>query len=116
MIIFIEMNNKVEYILCAAYKFKEGYRTPKMEEIKAKDGTMIEKIYHEPHREVFRMALGWRHADIIYKYADCIDQSDAGGFMTSKGRYVDRKEAAEIAYNAGQTEEKKSFLYSEDIY
>ena len=36
--------------------------------------------------------------------------------MTSKGRYVDRKEAAEIAYNAGQTEEKKSFLYSEDIY
>ena len=39
------MNNKVEYILCAAYKFKEGYRTPKMEEIKAKDGTMIEKIY-----------------------------------------------------------------------
>ena len=67
------MNNKVEYILYAAYKFKEGYRTPKMEEIKAKDGTMIEKIYHEPHREVFRMALGWRHPDIIYKYADCID-------------------------------------------
>ena len=60
-----EMNNKVEYILCAAYKFKEGYRTPKMEEIKAKDGTMIEEIYHEPHREVFRMALGWRHADKI---------------------------------------------------
>ena len=110
------MNNKVEYILCAAYKFKEGYRTPKMEEIKSKDGTMIEEIYREPHREVFRMALGWRHADIIYKYGDCIDQDDLGGFMTSKGRYVDRKEAAEIAYNAGQTEEKKSFLYSEDIY
>ena len=110
------MNNKVEYILCAAYKFKEGYRTPKMEEIKAKDGTMIEEIYREPYREIFRMALGWRHADIIYKYGDCIDQDDLGGFMTSKGRYVDRKEAAEIAYNAGQTDEKKSFLYSEDIY
>lgn len=26
------------------------------------------------------------------------------------------KEAAEIAYNAGQTEEEKSFLYSEGIY
>ena len=104
------MNNKVEYILCAAYKFKEGYRTPNMERITAKDGTMIEEIYREPHREVFHMALGWRHADIIYKYGDCIDQDDLGGFMTSKGRYVDRKEAAEIAYNAGQTEEKKSFF------
>lgn len=110
------MNNKVEYILCAAYKFKSSYRTPKMEEIKTKNGTMIEEIYHEPHREVFRMALGYRHADIIYKYADCIDQSDTGGFITSKGRYVNRREAAEIAYNAGQINEKKSFLYSEDLY
>ena len=85
------MNNKVEYILCAAYKFKEGYCTPRMEEITTKNGAMVEDVYYEPHKEVFRMALGWRHADIIYKYGDCIDNKDTGGFMTSKGRYVVQK-------------------------
>lgn len=63
------------------------------------------------------MATGWRHPDVLYKWGqEVLDQSDGGGFMTSKGRYVDRKEAAEIAYNAGQTDEKKSCLYSEDLY
>lgn len=110
------IDKKQERVLCAAYRFKSGYRTPNMEEIKAKDGTMIEEIYHEPHREVFRIALGWRHVDIIYKYGDCIDQSDLGGFMTSKGRYVDRREAAKIAVAAGQCEPNIKYLYSEDLY
>lgn len=39
------------------------------------------------------------------------------GFMTSMGRFVNRKEAAEIAYNCGQiTDEKKVSLFSEDIF
>ena len=108
--------SKPEFILCAAYRFKEGYRTPRMEEITAKDGTMVEDIYYEPHKEVFRMALGWRHADILYKYGDVIDKHDLGGFMTSKGRYVNRKEAAKIAFAAGQIEQEKRVLYSEDLY
>ena len=114
------MDNRKEYIVCAAYRFKEGYRTPTMEAITAKNGTMVEEIYREPHREVFRMALGWRHADILYKYKDCIED-DGGGFMTSKGRYVDRKEAAHIAKAAGQIRdeyraETVNYLFSEDIY
>lgn len=96
------IDNTKEYILCAAFKLKQ--------ECEHAD------LYSEPHRQVFSMALGWRHPDIIYKYEDAIDQSDLGGFCTSKGRYVDRKEAAEIAYEAGQISEKKHILYSEDIY
>lgn len=108
--------NKPEFILCAAYRFKEGYRTPRMEEITAKDGTMVEDIYYEPHKDVFRMAVGWRHPDILYKYGDIIDKSDTGGFMTSKGRYVDREEAAKIAFETGQIDKEKRVLYSEDLY
>lgn len=111
-----DKKENIERILYAAYKFKEGYRTPAMEAIRVKDGTMVEDIYYEPHREVFRMACGWRHADILYKYGDVIDQTDLGGFMTSRGRYVNRHEAAEIAFAAGQIERPKSFLYSDDIY
>lgn len=36
------------------------------------------------------------------------------GFITSSGRYVDRVEAAQIAYAAGQIPEPKRELYSED--
>lgn len=115
------MNNKVEYIVCAAYRFKEGYRTPNMVKWTEKTGEMVEEIYKEPWREVFRIATGWRHADILYKWGpDVLDQSDLGGFMTSKGRYVDREEAAKIAKAAGQLDERRSknitYLYSEDIY
>ena len=55
-----------------------------------------------------------------------IDQSDGGGFMTSKGRYVDRTEAMKIAYECGQVTKETAVrddgngqygsLFSEDIY
>lgn len=35
---------------------------------------------------------------------------------TSKGRFVNRKEAAKIAFECGQTKELKNQLFSEDIY
>ena len=38
------------------------------------------------------------------------------GFMTSIGRFVNRKEAAKIAYNCGQITEEKVSLFSEDIF
>jgi len=104
-----------ERIICAAYRFKEGYITPNMEKYLEK-GDHIENIYNEPHREVFFLALGWRHPDILYKYGDVIDKNDLGGFLTSKGRYVDRQEAAKIAVAAGQVQRSCNYLYSEDIY
>lgn len=38
------------------------------------------------------------------------------GFITSRGRYVNREEAAEIAYNSGQIETKLKRLFSEDVF
>jgi len=38
------------------------------------------------------------------------------GFLTSKNRFVDRKEGGEIAFREGQTEELKKTLFSEDLW
>lgn len=38
------------------------------------------------------------------------------GFITSFGRFVDRVEAAEIAYNCGQIDEKINVLFSENLF
>ena len=52
------------------------------------------------------MVTDWRHPDIIWKFCDIIDKDDSRGFMTFKGRYVDRVEAMGIALAAGQVTEK----------
>lgn len=73
------------------------------------------------------IVTGWRHSDIILKFDDIIDKEDRGGFMTSKGRYVDKIEAMKIALEAGQVTKEKAIredgedggycpLFSEDIY
>lgn len=38
------------------------------------------------------------------------------GFLTSKNRFVDRKEAADIAFIAEQIKEPLTILYSEDVW
>lgn len=38
------------------------------------------------------------------------------GFVTDKGRFVERGVAAKIAFRAGQIKEAKSLLYSEDLW
>lgn len=38
------------------------------------------------------------------------------GFLTSKNRFVDRTEGGKIDFSAGQTEELKETLYSEDLW
>lgn len=65
---------------------------------------------------------GYRHGDcfttaINMGYANYISQ-DKQGFITSTGRFVDRKEAKVIARNANQLLRDSVFenLISEDIY
>ena len=36
--------------------------------------------------------------------------------IASKNRFVNRKEAAQIAFDMGQTKDHKKLLYSEDLY
>lgn len=121
------IDNSKEYIVCAAYlQTKNTHNRQKMIDKQHKDP---KSIYYKPHNEVFDMRLGFRHPDIIYQYGDEINNKESdGGFMTSKGRYVDRITAMKIAYECGQVSKEKAIrndkyikngywpLYSEDIY
>lgn len=61
---------------------------------------------------------GFRHPHILAqkKYLPEGYKIKAQGFMTSYGRFVDRHEAAKIAYEAGQIEKPLEVLFSEDVF
>ena len=97
------IDNSKEYILCAAIKRKK----PKQ----------CHRCYYQRLSDIFEIEIGYRHPDIMYRsFREVSREPSAQGFYTSKGRFVNRKEAAKIAYECGQTSELKDILYSEDLY
>lgn len=103
------MNNN-EYILCAAIWFNDD----------------IEHIHQPKNINTGFVITGRRHHNCIAileimnkRTADFVidgKRKYVQGFLTSKDRFVDRKEGGEIAYNAGQTKELEKTLFSEDLY
>lgn len=108
------IDNSKEYILCAVCKRKIPRTT---------------NSYH--FNDLDLIEIGYRHHDIRNRFGDEISCSPKDqGFYTSKGRFVSREEAAEIACNCGQIDsckvskgydsEKHCWLYkdlfSEDLY
>jgi hypothetical protein len=104
-------NNESEYLLCSAIWYKD-LKTQRALPFNCNRGVVI---------------CGWRHGNIIQtlialtgKRTVTFGENAAGefeqGFLTNKNRFVDREEAAEIAFNSGQTKEKKNYLFSEDVW
>lgn len=64
------------------------------------------------------VVTGFRHSDVIKAMAAkrLVSHDGIQGFVTSMGRFVDREEAANIAYEADQIFEVKHELYSEDVW
>ena len=90
-----EVNNKQEYILCAAIK-----------RIESKECTP----YYEGMNDICDIEIGYRHHDIFQRFpGEVSKKSNDQGFYTSKGRFVDRSEAMLIAWKAGQVTDKKAF-------
>jgi hypothetical protein len=61
---------------------------------------------------------GLRHIDAFvkaYERSGTRFRDDQMGFVTSTGRFVSRKEAAQIAYNAGQIRAPKDELFNDDL-
>jgi hypothetical protein len=102
------IDNTKEYILCAAIKRKESRDC---------------KPYHPNTNDICSIELGYRHHDIFHRFDREMSECEQG-FYTSKGRYVDRYEAMEIAYKCGQVsaevalnkQENYNKLFSEDLY
>lgn len=98
-----EKDNQQERILCSAIK----RITPRPEtQLRNNDIHLIE--------------IGYRHCDIFHRFRGEMSRDpDDQGFYTSKGRFVDRKEAYLIAQKAGQIinpNPQTGCLYSEDLY
>lgn len=101
-----------EYILCAAIWYKELPTTENINPINVNVGTVI---------------CGYRHHNIIQQCYQLTGrrtvengENSVGkyvqGFLTSKNRFVDRIEGAQIAFNTKQTNKLLRRLYSEDLY
>lgn len=92
-----------ERILCAAVKRKVPRSC---------------KPYDE-HNDICKIELGYRHHDIWMRFPNELSaEPEDQGFYTSKGRYVDRKEALEVAILANQLPryDGPRILISEDLY
>ena len=70
---------------------------------------------------------GWRHGNIIAQMQATMGlrtvvhgENSAGkyeqGFLTNDNRFVERAEAAEIAFKSGQIKTEKTYLFSEDVW
>lgn len=83
------MDNTKEYILCAAWKRKKPIVTK-----------------YTGDEDVYKIELGLRHGDIYEKFRDQLSlDHNHQGFFTSRGRFVTRLEAAQIAFEACQIDE-----------
>ena len=66
-----------------------------------------------------KILVACRHGRIIQKYGHSAPpgffSGAEQGFMTDGGEFVDRREAARIAFECGQIEQSKEILFSEDV-
>jgi len=127
----------VEYIICAAihydnglkYKFHDkfgidtgfviaGWRHPYVASILPLNPYFIKNLFNKEDKEAIQkyeelnVKYGWQEEGLTR--CETIQ-----GFLTNTGRFVDRKEAFDIALNAGQITEENGYckeLFSEDLY
>jgi hypothetical protein len=96
---------KPEYVLCAAIHYDDGIERP-----------------HPPRNLTTGLcASGWRHHNCFTVLNAALPNRDkigreVQGFLTSKGRFIDRKEAGQLAFDSGQIEEVSARLFSEDVW
>lgn len=95
------MDNKKEYILCAAIKRIEPKNC---------------MPYYESTNDICNIEIGFRHHDIFQRFpGEVSKKSDDQGFYTSRGRFVDRHEAMYIAWKAEQVSANVAFRPLFDI-
>lgn len=101
-----KMDNRQEYILCAAIHFDDGV----LRTHHAQYGTGV-------------VACGYRHHNIFALRPKGFQGTETQGFLTSRDRFVDRREAKKIATEAGQLYREAAGeglvftnLFSEDLY
>ncbi len=102
-------NEKEEYMLCASIHFNDGIKhegQPKNIEL----GFVLNGRRHH-NCLITAKILGVNRVLLNEKFGNCVQ-----GFLTSKDRFLDRKEAAILAVANGQSCRETDLLFSEDLY
>jgi hypothetical protein len=110
-----EEDKPKEYILCAAIWYKEIPLKKNIEEVLPKNcnkGLVVLGHRHTQCMWTMGCLTGFRSVTNAPDAAGEYEQ----GFLTNTNRFVNRKEAAEIAFNSNQITNQKNELYSEDLY
>ena len=110
------MNNKKEYIICAAIHFKNEI-VYKEQPINVKSGIVIAGRRHSDCCLTIINLIG---DDFLSKYNHA-NKKAVDGFITSTNRFVDRYEAYKIAKEQNQvlyeeSNSKNKILVSENLY
>ncbi|MHB8871063.1 MAG: hypothetical protein ACYC5G_01225 [Candidatus Doudnabacteria bacterium] len=105
------MEREKEYILCAANYYNDD-KTHSYSPKNIYKGFVICGRRHHNCIEQFAMMVGFPYTPEGMK----LHQTEKQGFLTNADRFVDRVEASEIAFESGQTKEKQTRLFSEDLY
>jgi hypothetical protein len=109
--LYPEAAAKQEYIICAAIHFNDG----KTHTHQPKNIEIGFVVTGRRHHNCFKTAFILAGEEVTKEY--CRLKGNAiQGFVTSKDRFVDRKEGAEIAFTAGQIDKPTTCLFSEHLY
>jgi hypothetical protein len=110
--------NKPEYILCAANYYNDGKKhdhTPKNIEV----GFITAGRRHHNCIGTFAQIVGFPYTEAGHE----LHRTEVQGFLTNTNRFVNRKEAYQIAFKANQIKgpnkgysENSIGLTSEDLY
>ena len=106
------IDNTREYVLCAAIWYKDGTEAPRgMIAQNIDSGVVIGQWRHGNCINVRATNPLWNKKKLAERLAqgddkldswESTDYEEVDGFITSEGRFVDRWQAMELAYMAGQ--------------
>ena len=100
------------YIICAAIWYQDGKKY--MHQPRNVDSGFT--VCGRRHHNCFITSYILNGEESLKKKVSTDEWKVTQGFITSDDRFVNRKEASQIAYDSGQTVKLTECLFSEDLY
>lgn len=114
---FKMVESQPELIICSAVWFDHPEYQDIHRPMNLESGMVVAGMRHHNIWQTISLLMGKENKE---RRLEFVNSRVADGFLTNKNRFVDRKEAAELALMNGQTTleriRKIDFLYSEDLY
>jgi hypothetical protein len=108
-------HKRKEYILCAAIWYQDLFLVKDIPDVRPKNiNTGIVILGHRHGQCIWTMSCLSEFRTV--EKADDATGKHIQGFLTSKNNFLNRKEAATLAFEVGQINEPTTQLFSEDLY